>query len=47
MLRAKTHGESAEAIATERVDEKLAVGDLIGPHLWHQLLTAIQELRHF
>jgi hypothetical protein len=42
-LLVKTHGENAEAIAAQHVDERLAEGDLVGRDIWRQVLAATQE----
>jgi hypothetical protein len=41
----KRHGENAEAVAAQHVDERLAEGDLIEGNIWRQMLAAIQELQ--
>jgi len=44
-LLVKAHGERAEVIAAQHVDEKLAEGDLVGRGIWRQVLAAIQDLK--
>jgi len=44
-LLGKTHGENAEDIAAQHVDERLAEGDLVGRDIWRQVLAAVQELQ--
>ena len=44
-LLVKTHGENAEAIAAQHVDERLAEGDLVRRDIWRQVLAATQELQ--
>ena len=44
-LLVKAHGEKAEAIAAQHVDERLAEGDLVGRDIWRQVLAAVQELQ--
>jgi hypothetical protein len=44
-LLVKAHGQNAEVIAAQHVDERLAEGDLIGRDIWRQVAAAVQELR--
>ena len=44
-LLLKTHGENAQAIAAQHVDERLAEGDLVGRDIWRQMLAASQHLQ--
>ena len=39
-LLVKTHGENAESISAQHVDERLAEGDLVGRDIWRQVLAA-------
>ena len=38
-LLVKAHGENAEAIAAQHIDERLAEGDLVGRDVWRQILV--------
>jgi hypothetical protein len=44
-LMLKSHSEHAEAVAAQRIDEKLAEGDLIERDIWRQVLAAVIELQ--
>ncbi len=44
-LTVKAHGENAEAIAAQHIDERLARGDLIGRDIWRRVLAAIRDLQ--
>ena len=44
-LLVKAHGQNAEIIAAQHIDDRLAQGDLIGRDMCRQVLAAIQELQ--
>jgi len=41
----RTHGENAEKVAAQHLDERLAEGDMLGRDIWRQIVMGIGKLR--
>ena len=41
----KRHGKDAALVASQRIDESLAQGDLEGRSVWYRILKAVSELQ--
>jgi hypothetical protein len=41
----KQHGKHAALVASQRIDESLAQGDLEGRYVWYRILKAVSELQ--